>query len=58
MPAMSVTYIRKVERMKNEVDSVLEEGASLRKSSCLLSCRDIEEKALFLNTENRSWSVR
>lgn len=58
MAAMSVTYMRRVERMKNEVYEVLEEAAQAYEMIAVyIPVNSDQEKTLFLNTEDRSWSV-
>lgn len=58
MAAMSVTYIRRVKRIKNEGYGVLEEAAqAYEKIAVYIPVNGNQEKTLFLNTENHSWSV-
>lgn len=59
MAAISVTYIWRVERMENEVYGVLEEAAQAYEMIAVyVPVNGDQEKTLFLNTENRSWSVQ
>lgn len=43
--------------MKNEVYGVLEGAAQSYEKIAVYVPVNVEEKTLFLNTENRSWSV-